>query len=984
MLSVPQDLATALAGRYTLEREIGRGGNAVVFLAHDEKHDRPVALKVIIPELAQGVRSERFLREIQIAAKLTHPHILPLHDSGSVDSVLYYVMPYIKGKSLRERLDRETQLPLEDALRITRDVAAALGHAHEHGVVHRDIKPENILLDNSGEAIVADFGIARALTVAGGQTVTETGVAVGTPAYMSPEQATGRSEIDQRSDIYSLGCVLYEMLAGRAPFTGVTAQEVLARHALDPVPSLTAARPGMPEVVQKVVVKALAKAPVDRFADAGALIAALSAEPASAAARGERRGWKRAATIAALGVLVVSGWLSVRRRATSAARYDAHWVHEVAIPLIERLAEDGQTDSAWRIARRAATILPDDSILESLWPRFAWKVSIPSNPPGATLYRNTYTADHQWESLGSTPVQQIWLPEGDFRLRFVKPGYDTLEIAFYNVGEGRNFRPGWATSTDFRLFPRGVLPAGMVHVSGGGLYALHSDLAHMQPAMLGEFLIDKYEVTNREYQQFVLAGGYRNSRYWQEPFVRDGRQVLRDDALRRFVDRTGRPGPATWEAGDYPPGQGDLPVGGLSWYEAAAYARFAGKSLPTVYHWFKAANPRAGAWIVPHSNFGQQGPARAGTYQGLSDPGTYDMAGNVREWCSNESAGQRYILGGGWNDAEYNFNQPFAQSPWDRSATNGLRLVRYLDPPDPGAAARPLRLQVRDFMAETPVNNEVFGYYRRLLQYDSLPLDPVVQSVDSSGPDWIEEHVSFTAAYGRERMGAILFLPRHAQPPFQTVVFFPGSNALFQRTYDQRYTTMIDFLIKSGRAVVYPIYKGMYERRDEDNPGGLDYLIPDMTHAYRDIVIMWAKDVKRAIDYAASRPELDSRKVAYFGQSLGGQMAPIMLATEPRVRVAVLNLAGLRVQRPQPEVDVVNYISRVTIPTLLLSGQYDYHYPLGTSAVPFFRLLGTPAEQKRHVVVQGAHLVPRAQLMRETLDWLDHYLGPVQLVRSPR
>jgi serine/threonine-protein kinase len=257
-------LRSALTGRYSIELELGHGGMADVFLAHDVKHGRNVAIKVLRPEIAAALGAERFLREITIAAQLHHPHILPLYDSGEAGGLLYYVMPYVEGESLRARLDRETQLPLEDALQIAREVADALAYAHRHDVVHRDIKPENILLE-SGHAMVADFGIARAITAAGGEKLTETGIAVGTPAYMSPEQASGEHQLDGRSDVYTLGCVLYEMLAGHPPFTGTTAQEVLARHSLDAVPRLTAARPAVPRQVERAVNTALAKVPADRF-----------------------------------------------------------------------------------------------------------------------------------------------------------------------------------------------------------------------------------------------------------------------------------------------------------------------------------------------------------------------------------------------------------------------------------------------------------------------------------------------------------------------------------------------------------------------------------------------------------------------------------------------------------------------------------------------------------------------------------------------
>ena len=267
-------LQVALSGTYTLERELGRGGMATVFLARDIKHDRLVALKVLHPELAASLGPERFLREIKVAARLNHPHILPLHDSGQARDLLYYVMPYVDGESLRQRLNREKQLPLDDALQIARNVAAALDYAHRHQVVHRDIKPENVML-HEGEALVTDFGIAKAISVAGSDNLTLTGMAVGTPAYMSPEQAAGEAEPDGRSDIYSLGCMLYEMLAGATPFTGPTPQAVMTRRFTEPVPSLRAARPTAPEAVEHAVTKALARVPADRFATAAQLAQAL-------------------------------------------------------------------------------------------------------------------------------------------------------------------------------------------------------------------------------------------------------------------------------------------------------------------------------------------------------------------------------------------------------------------------------------------------------------------------------------------------------------------------------------------------------------------------------------------------------------------------------------------------------------------------------------------------------------------------------------
>ena len=263
MNDIPSRLSGALADRYRLERELGHGGMATVYLVHDLKHKRPVALKVLNPELSHVVGTERFRREIETAAQLDHPHILPVHDSGEAAGQLWYTMPYVEGESLRDRMQRERQLPLEDALRLIREVADALGYAHRHGVVHRDVKPENILL--SGEhARVADFGIAKAVEVAGGEQLTGTGLALGTPAYMSPEQASG-GVVDGRSDQYSLGCVLYEMLAGEPPFTGTTPQAIIARRFMEPAPSIRRLRPGVPAPLEAALARVLALEPVHRF-----------------------------------------------------------------------------------------------------------------------------------------------------------------------------------------------------------------------------------------------------------------------------------------------------------------------------------------------------------------------------------------------------------------------------------------------------------------------------------------------------------------------------------------------------------------------------------------------------------------------------------------------------------------------------------------------------------------------------------------------
>src|SRR5205814_1803628 len=283
-MDVLRNLTTALADRYVVEREIGAGGMATVYLARDLRHDRHVALKVLKPDLGAVLGVERFLSEIKVTANLQHPHLLPLFDSGEAEGLLYYVMPFVEGESLRSRLDREKQLPIDEAIRMSIAIANALEYAHSHGVIHRDLKPENILLQ-AGQPVIADFGIALAVSNAGGNRITQTGLSLGTPQYMSPEQATGDRAIDARTDVYSLGAMIYEMLVGDPPHSASTAQAVIAKVLTERAQSVRVARPAVPEHVDHAVSRALEKLPADRWHSAAELSDALSGKVAIAPRR---------------------------------------------------------------------------------------------------------------------------------------------------------------------------------------------------------------------------------------------------------------------------------------------------------------------------------------------------------------------------------------------------------------------------------------------------------------------------------------------------------------------------------------------------------------------------------------------------------------------------------------------------------------------------------------------------------------------------
>ena len=343
-------LRSALSDRYTIERELGSGGMATVYLARDLKHERQVAVKVLHPQLAAVLGAERFLREIRVTARLNHPHILPLLDSGDAGGFLYYVMPFARGESLRDRLDRERQLPVEEALTIAREVADALSYAHSQEVIHRDIKPENILVEN-GHAVVVDFGIARAINSAGGDQLTGTGVAIGTTAYMSPEQAAGSNELDARSDLYSLGCVLFEMLAGKPPFTGATVASVVHQHLSAVPPAVASLRPTVPEWVAAAVTRSLAKTPADRFSSAALFGQALTRQSsseapvaASTSLTRSARPIKRLALLAVLGAVAVVAAILVFRAGPEApvASGPAHPRTAIAVLPLQNLSAEPQ------------------------------------------------------------------------------------------------------------------------------------------------------------------------------------------------------------------------------------------------------------------------------------------------------------------------------------------------------------------------------------------------------------------------------------------------------------------------------------------------------------------------------------------------------------------------------------------------------------------------------------------------------------------
>ncbi len=973
MTDVSTRLNAALAGRYIVDRELGHGGMATVYLAHDVRHERAVAIKVLRPELSQAVTAERFLREINIAARLQSPHVLPLFDSGETDGLLFYVMPFVEGESLRDLIARQGALAPSEAMRLLRDIVDGLAHAHRHAVVHRDIKPDNVMIAER-HAIVMDFGIAKAVRDAAERhTLTSIGISLGTPAYMAPEQVTAEAAVDHRADIYGVGVLAYEILAGKPPFTG-DVQALLVAHVANAPVSLLQVRPDVPPAIAQIVMKCLEKDPAARFQTADELLVAiesLTTQTAIAAPASRARRVARGTTLAVVFLsLAVIGYI-----ATGRIRRD-RWVHRTALPALVRLIEANEVDSAFDLAARIEIAAPQDSTLKALGPRFTVRRILQSEPAGAKIYRAPFADTSRWLYVGTTPTDSVRLPNAVGLYRYEKAGFRiayAAVVSLQNVFLDSMTAPGGAT---IRI-PGGTLGAFLVGTDGTA------------PVRLGDYRMDQFEITNRQFKAFVDAGGYRNRSYWDQEVREAGRTLTTEEAMKRFVDATGRPGPSTWEGGDFPSGQGEMPVGGVSWYEAAAYAKFAGKSLPTVFHWAKAAAIDKARWVSPASNFGSSGPLAVGTVRGVTSFGISDMAGNVREWCINDTGrDQRFILGGGWSDPAYAFVDAYAQPPMNRAPINGIRLVTYAaNEAKLAQASRPIVRAFTDYAREVPASDAVFAGFASAFDYDASALDARIEVRDTT-EQWVRERVSFNAPYGGERMYAWILLPRHGTPPYQTVVHFPSSAAIgaastvtadvrsgaFSRTGGSGVRDVsANFIVRSGRAFVLPIYKSTYERTDS-----LRSDVPNASIFWRDHVVMWAKDFRRTLDYLSTRAEFDTTRFAYFGYSWGGNMGGLIPAIEPRIKTSVLYVAGLTMERARPEVDPLHFLPRVRIPVLMLNGQYDFFFSVETAQKPFFRFLGTPAADKSYKVYLGGHDVPRTQLIAETLAWLDKYLGPVR------
>ena len=987
---------------WTLDEQLGVGGYGEVWLASNvNTHDKHVFKFCFQPDRLRGLKREVVLFRLLKESLGERDDIARVLDWDLENQPYFIETEYTEGGDLKiwaEQKGGIAEVPLETRLELVAQVATAMGAAHSAGVLHKDIKPANILISEQGgtpKACLTDFGIGlltdpnalkeKGITATG---LTKTLVAgkssstSGTAMYLAPELHEGKPP-SEKSDIYGLGVVLYQMATGDLNHAMAAGWE---RDIEDPLlrDDIAACVDGNPD--HRFATAEEVAGRLRSLEDRRATLSEqerTSALSASARERGQRRSSQIKSGLIALTVIAIIGGLAWMLLSGSTQQSRETWARE-ALPELRTLVEDGQYVEAFGLAGEIAEHLPDDPTLAEYLHLATNTIAVQTRPPGATIaYKPYVDPDAPWIELGVSPLKNLEIPIGHFRWRIRKEGHDDRDVVETVMEREIWDRIGALSGAEGQVFMFDLpssddTPEGMIQVDGGvfmvGLAGFVPGVSFIPP-----FFIDHTEVTNREYQSFVDAGGYENPEFWEHPFVREGSTLSFEEAMSRFKDATGQSGPGFWELGDYLDGEANMPIRGVSWFEAAAYAKFKGRSLPSLSHWSRAAHVRfemsspLSPLVTAQSNFGESGPAEVGTYSGTGSSGTFDMAGNVREWCWNEgSGGRRYALGGGWNDAPYMYTLPQAQSAWDRFENNGFRCVVYpKGVKGPPSMFEPFHNLTPSPVPEEPISDEVLAIYRERFAYGEKPLRPETRQEAVAHNGWTNEIVSIQAAYDDARFDLHIDLPADAEPPYQAVIFFPGLNALSAATLSIMPWETYEFIPRSGRALIRPVFSGLYDRGDGKTMARLND--PDERV---ELYIEWARDVGRTIDYLESREDIDTRGLTYIGFSLGASLAPLFLGLEERLEVAVLTSGGLSLSRGDAGrvADPSTYVPSVSIPVLMLNGRHDYVFPLEAAQLGLFEGLGTPSEDKRHILYDAGHApLPRTEVLRDTLAWLDKY-----------
>jgi serine/threonine protein kinase/formylglycine-generating enzyme required for sulfatase activity len=1024
-------------GHYEIISLIGEGGMGEVYLAKDMRLERKTAIKILPGNVAQDEeRMRRFVREAKSASALNHPNIITIYEIGETDNTHFIATEYIEGDTLRNGL-KAASLNLKSALEIAIQVASALDAAHRTGIVHRDIKPENVMIRPDGLVKIVDFGIAKLSeppAVAGGLSVndseaataikayTSPGMIIGTVAYMSPEQVRGLA-VDARTDVWSLGVVLYEMAAGRLPFEGQTSSDVISSILQKEPPALTLYSDEADARLDEIVTKALTKDKEERYQSAKDLFIDLKRlkhhldveaeieRTNPLVSRGveitgnqtanqtiiadkritidsnqEKSGSKRIVAIVTAAVLLatIATWFIWYSSNLSWARRQ--------VPQIEALSSNGDYFAAYDLAAETQKYLPNDPTITRLMPTISDTLTITSEPSGAQVYLKRFSPDVAGnfpprQLLGTTPLKDLRIARGQYLLYVEKDGFaktaQTISGALMRGGGMTSVPPPLTIEQKFLAADR--VPNGMTLVTGGD-YRLR---AWARPTdakvQLDDFLIDQYEVSNQDYKEFINAGGYLKKQYWTYPFIKDGKTLTWEEGIQEFKDRTGLPGPRTWSSHNFPEGKGKYPVTDVSWYEAAAYAAFRGKQLPTIFQWEKAA--RSGRVVGPtnylpwgafypgdtlewRANFEGDATMPVDSFEfGMSPFGAYNMAGNVSEWCLNETSEGFISAGGAWGEPAYTFANYGRFPGFYTSNKRGFRCAMNL-----GSTGNDgnLRIEInKEIPVYTRSSDHDFARWVKAYDYLKSPLDPQLEKQETDA--WTRERITFNGANGERAIG-YLYLPRNFPRPLQVIHLLPANDVeIGQRSADRAAEAWLATEIKSGRAVFIVVLKGYIERL---RPVG--FVEPDRTTAeYRDKMVNWITDLRRGLDYLETRNDIDAKKIAICGPSAGATTGLILAAVDRRYASVFLAAAGIRKSGTQwiAEANIVNFAPHIRGPILILQGRYDENFSWKAEFEPLYKLLSEP---KRFILYDGGHAPPMELFATTIHQWLDETLGPVK------
>jgi eukaryotic-like serine/threonine-protein kinase len=706
--------------------------------------------------------------------------------------------------------------------------------------------------------------------------------------------------------------------------------------------------------------------------------------------------WRIAAAVAAvLAVAAAAAWIGPGTN-------DRRAEQDRAVAKIVALTQSDQYGEAFQLA---LPLVKDGRLERDNALREAWRqIALPMRPlvaeAGATVYFKGYSdSEGPWIEAGVTPIEHPFdAPRGTLRLKVTKPGFRTGYFAVANPGPSVVSEPvdPFIARNDIAAIPlplveTGSAPDDMVLVPRTNIPVFVNGWSTSRAGSFRQdipmFLIARTEVTNEQFKEFIDAGGYDNPVYWEGfAFEDGGRAFSWAEARAKFVDSTGRPGPAEWQLSAYPEGRDSYPVGGISWYEAAAYARFRGQTLPTIHHWARAAfgplDPRfnVAPMVAVASQFSAPGPAAADSEVGLGPWGTFHMAGNMREWASNlTDTGLAMALGGGWSDYVLENWGTYSMPPMDRSPVNGARLMQ--SPSDATLMSRlqqPIHRQHDDELRPlAPVSPEVFAAMR--LQFDQARVTPleVSSSIVEQTPQWIAEEVILTFA-NADPATLYVVKPRAHTKPLQPIIYAPPQSCCVVKRPNRDSLEQLNeagFVVDGGRALVILIWSGSYERFA---PIDLDAAL--LADRQRRSALAWRRDVGIAMDYLETRADVDPLRAGFLGISIGAVGQGIVLAIEPRLKAATLISGGAdRINAVHPMGDLVNYAPRITIPVLMINGRMDHISPYATSQKPLLDLFGTEDSAKAHIVYDGGHFAYRRNMVaRNVTDWFDRYLGPVR------